>query len=969
MALGDNLDGLFEYCPEEVREKYLNYPFLERRYQALLEGEFEYVALDLETTGFDPEIDRVIEVAAIRVRGGKIQNRMSSLINPEVPIPPLISRLTGIDDSMVKECPAFYDFFPSMRDFIDAFPVVAYSPLEKVFLERFYRDFAGKSFHNPYIDTLDLAMIFLPFLKRHRLSDLCRIWNIEKKGDHRAEWDVECLIKLFEVLVNAAYNAPVELIATLLNHCKEKSGLALLFSRVLLERSPEKRPKLFDLTKSIRPARELLGASPMIPLSDEPGIEKSEIIKFFSTDGLLANVIENYEARSEQVEMALAVREALLNDEILLVEAGTGTGKSLAYLFPSALWALSAGKPVVVSTRTLNLQDQLYTSDLPLVKRALGAYEFRFALLKGYSNYVCPRKLQSVINGKMTFEDYQVAIIGMLLNWLGDGGNGDVSLLNVSNLRGLDLYVLADYRDCSRELCDYAKKGLCPYRNAIERAKLSHIVVVNHSLLLTGAGIQFDKLIIDEAHTLEDAATEQFSIGISYSEAKRFLRFMHEPFEGSGFLAELENRIERNLDPDTLKKTLRYIAAAKNAVDNCHVHLESFFLELSGFSKVVDDTEEVRFTPSVKSQPGFAALLSAGISLISSLEDLKSAISQFKSFLSEKDGLPGDVEFALHDVEGKIVRVGEMIESFNTILFSESENFVFWAVVSNPSNLEKQSIQCSPINVGPQLKRLLYDNIETLCMTSATLTVGGSFDFFESRCGINLVDPNRVKRLMLDTSFDFEKQMEILTLIDMPPPDSPDFESMLAGVIKEVLIASEGGALVLFTNRRLMIDTYNAVAADLERKGIPLLCQLPRYSRRRLTEEFIENPRASLFGAASFWEGVDARGDTLRLVVLTRIPFESPGRAVFEARCEVVRREGKSDFMELSLPLAALRLKQGVGRLIRTKTDRGQVLILDSRIHSKQYGKILLKSLPRGNLRSISLEGLTEALVAFRQSS
>lgn len=968
MALENNLDGIFKYCPKDIREKYINYPRVKRRYQALLEGEFEYIALDMETTGFDPEIDRIIEVAAVRVKGGRIEKRISSLIDPKAEIPPVISRLTGIDDSMVKDSPSLGEFFPVLSKFIGTLPVVAHSPLEKAFLERSFKDCTGKSFNNPYIDTLDLAIILLPFLRRHRLSDLSLIWNIEKKGEHRAEWDTECLVKVFEVLLNALYSVPAGLIVTLLNHCREESGLGYLLNRVLLERSPKKRAKPVDLKETIRPAWELLEASPLIPLSDEPVIDESEIMDFFSKEGLLATVIDGYEERSEQVQMALAVREALLNDEILLVEAGTGTGKSLAYLFPSALWALSSGNTVVVSTRTLNLQDQLYTKDLPLITEALGAHEFRFALLKGYSNYVCPRKLQSVLNGRIRFDDGQIAILGMLLNWLSDGGSGDVSLLNISHLRGLDLYVLADYRDCSQELCVYARSGLCPYRNALERAKLSHIVVVNHSLLLSGAGVQFDKLIVDEAHTLEDVATEQFSSGISYSEAKRFLGFMYQPFEGSGFLEELESRIELHLDRDSFKKAMGFLSRARSAAENCHIHLESFFVELSNFSKTEEETEELRFTRAVRQQADFARLLSAGEELISSLEELGNALSQLNSFLSEKDELPSDVEFAMQDVGGKVVRILEMIENLNTVLFSEDENLVLWAVVSGPSGLEKQSIQCSPINVGQQLKGILYENMETVCMTSATLTVGGSFNFIESRCGLDLVDQDRMKRLVLDTSFDFEKQMEILTLIDMPPPDSPDFESVLAGVIKDVLVASEGGALVLFTNRRLMINTYNAVVADLERVGIPLLCQLPRYSRRRLTEEFIENPRASLFGVASFWEGVDAKGDTLRLVVLTRIPFESPRRAVFEARCERIRSEGRSDFMELSLPIAALRLKQGVGRLIRTKVDRGQVLILDSRVNSKQYGRILLRSLPGGSLRTISLEELTEALVSFKNS-
>ncbi len=970
MVSEDKFDELFKYCPQPVKERYLSFPDLKRHYQALLEGEFEYVALDFETTGLDPEADAVIEVAALKVKGGEVQDRLSSLLNPKAPIPPIIRSLTGIDDSMVEGSPSLEEFFPTLRDFIGGLPVVAHSELEKSFLNRAFLEYTGESFNNPYIDTLDLGVMLLPFLKSHRLSDLSLIWGIGGGVEHRARPDTERLVKVFEILQNALYNMPIPFVATLASHAKEQSGLAFFLNRVLAEQPSGKRTRLVDLSELIRPDYKLLKASPLIPLAEEPWIDESEIFDFFSKDGLLAQVVEDYEERDEQVKMALAVREAILNDKFLLVEAGTGTGKSLAYLFPSALWAVSAGERVVVSTKTLNLQDQLYTKDLPLISEALRTGEFRYSILKGYSNYVCPRKIQNIINGKLTFEDKQVAILGMLLNWLADGGNGDVSLLNVSYLRGLDFYILADYRDCSQEGCLYAKKGLCPYRNALERAKLSHIVVVNHSLLLTGAGIQFRKLVIDEAHTLEDVATEQFGIRFSYDEAKRFLRFIHQPFGGDGFLGELEDRIKSLIDDTSFKKAVRFIKRAELVAESCHVLLEDFFVMLSKFSNVdEEETEEIRFSPQRINRADFAGLLSAGDELCIALEELAEVLSNLLSLLSGQKELAPDLEFVLQDLEGKIGHTAEMKENLETILHSEDENFALWAVVSGSLGIEKQSIQRSPINVGPSLRALLYDNLDTICMTSATLAIGDSFEFFSKRCGLDLIEKDRVKKLVLGSSFDFHEQMEILTVGDMPAPGSPDYEGKLAEVIEKVLLASEGGALVLFTNKKLMVDTYKAIEADVYKAGISLLCQMPRYSRRRLTEEFIDNPKASLFGAASFWEGVDAKGDTLRLVILTRIPFESPGRAVFEARCEKLKSEGRNDFMELSLPLAALRLKQGVGRLIRTKNDKGQVLILDSRVENKSYGKLLLNSLPGGKLREVSLRELTEAIAEFKERS
>lgn len=964
---------LFLRCSDEIRERYLSLPGMARECQPSLEGDAEYCLIDFETTGFDPVRDRVIEVAATRVVGDDAVEWCESLINPGVAIPPHIRLLTGIEDEMVRESPSIEEFFPTLREFIGDLTIVAYSRFEAAFLREMYSLCAGERFDNPYIDALDLAIMVVPSLRSHRQADLASVWEIEAGQAHRATDDVRALVGVFRVLLNGVYNLPLPLLRALDEHAPaQPGGLSLLVRRVLAERSggrPVERLKLDGFINGDTSWEEIP------PLEGEPGIarlECEEVRSVFAADGPLAGQFSDYEERDEQLQMAEATRAAFDNREILLVEAGTGTGKSLAYLVPGMMWAKVTGLPVVVSTRTLNLQDQLFTKDLPLLERALAPGWFRYSVLKGYSNYLCPRKLQGLINGKKSLAEDQLAVLGMLLMWLHEGGNGDVSLLNVSHLRGLNYHLMADHRECPGERCSFARRGRCCYRKALYRAKRSHVVVVNHSLLLAGVSLSFVHAVIDEAHTLEDVATEQFTVEVDYRETRRFLEFLYSPLEGSGFLADLASTLEAHIDSDAVDGARVMVEQAQAGVEDSLENLERLFIALSEFYEGESPgTEDLRFTAGIREMVPYLRLEETANDLEASLENLVLRLARVSATCEEKGDGTSELEYAASDLAGKLTRLSELKDALGVVLLQEREGngLVHWATVGHAARFEYQALRASPIDVGPSLKEGLYDTLEAAVLTSATLTVKDSFDFFCSRVGLDMLERDRLKCLVLDSSFDYARQMQILILHDMPEPGSREYGERIPGILGDVIRASGGGVLALFTNRRLMMNTYQALVDELQRDGFPLLCQQPGYSRRRLAEEFVEDSVASLFGTTSFWEGVDARGSTLRLVAVTRIPFESPGRPVFEARSELVREQGLSDFSSFSLPLAALRLKQGVGRLIRTRQDVGQVLIMDSRISSKQYGQVLLRSLPGARRRRVSLDEVGRAIEDFQRRS
>ncbi|MHB8894759.1 MAG: helicase C-terminal domain-containing protein [Candidatus Geothermincolia bacterium] len=964
-------DDLFLRCSDDIRDRYLSFPKLVREFQTALGGDMEYCVLDIETTGFDPERDKIIEVGAINAVGEKAVERLSSFIDPCCAIPTQIRMLTGIDEDTVAGAPTIEAFFDELVEFIGDRSVVAYSRFEEEFLRALYTRLGYGRFTNPYVDAHDLATILMPSLRGHRQVDLASIWGIETGRAHRAIDDAETLFQVFNVLLNGLYNAPLPLVKSMVDHAPTHGGgLTILLNRVLEERSGGRRPEGLKLDRAVRKDRFWEDIVPLEGSSGPKMVQPEEVREIFAAEGPIAQQFRDYEERDEQVEMAEAVRRTFCEERVLLVEAGTGTGKSLAYLAPGVLWSKATGYPVVVSTRTLNLQDQLNTKDLPTLEAALGKGSFRYSVLKGYGNYLCLRKLQALVSGKKRLSEHQLGAFGMLLTWVSESDTGDTSLLNVPHLRGLDEQVMANHRECPGGRCRFAQEGCCFYRRALYRAKRSHIVVVNHSLLLAGINLAFKDAVIDEAHTLEDVATDQFTIEVDYRESRRFIESLYAPLDGSGFLADAGVTATKHL-PEEAHETVRFeISEAQEAAEVALEDLEKLFVSLCAFSSGGDrPMNDVRFSEGQVTTMEFTRLQIDAEKLAGSLDTLQVRIMRVKAVCDERGDPSTELDYLESDLEGKAVRALEHIEAINIFFSGESDGRVRWATVTGSDRFEYQAMRASPIDVGPALKENLFDDLESVVLTSATLTVKDSFEFLESRVGLDLPGGRATDELILDSSFDYSRQMQILLLHDMPDPGSSEYEERIADVLGDAILAAGGGVLVLFTNRRLMMNTYERLVDEMRRQGLKLLCQLPGFSRRRLAEEFVEDQSASLFGTSSFWEGVDARGSTLRLVVVTRIPFESPGRPVFEARSERVRLEGRSDFMDLSLPLAALRLKQGVGRLIRTRQDRGQVLLMDSRINTRRYGQVLLRSLPEARRRKVSIDDMKRAISDFHGRS
>ncbi|NPV89370.1 MAG: DEAD/DEAH box helicase family protein [Firmicutes bacterium] len=942
------------------------------------------VAIDIETSGLIPGRDEIIEVAAVKLSGGEPALEFHSLIRPMGELPRVITRITGLTSSDLEDAPEIEQVLPRFLDFVGGHTLIAHN---SGFDLGFIQAKLGQKMTNPSLDTLELSRIVYPQAGSYRLAAITRWLGLESDNYHRALDDARLTARLFQKLDGQLKQWNPSLLNEI-NQIGRTFSWPLLDYFTHLEGYQTRRFFSLELNRpdSTQPAADQDEFfSPPRPGREEKYTETVEIPTdllegMIAPDGPCSQIFPDFEIRPQQLTMLQQVAEALNQDCHLLVEAGTGSGKSLAYLLPSVVWAMANRQRVVVSTHTLTLQQQLLEHDLPLLQTVLGLLaddeqhpiqeiisreklaNLKIALAKGRNNYLCLRRWYGLHPERNVYEPEQKSFFIRLLSWINQTSTGDSRELNLTDNQPWWHMVGSDAESCWGRKCPHFQDR-CFFMRSRRQWEEADLIVANHALMLSDLNAEskvlpaYERLVIDEAHHLEDLASEHLGVQVGESAMMNFLRYLyHQGYSGpSGILANLRQEIDRGFwsqVPETGPNSEALLSPAADAVKECQRLAERFFSSLkqyinrqsgnTGYSR-----QYLRLLPGHRENSEWNQIEIALDNLAAGMRQLMSELEQLESRIPE---LEGEETWSgnRRELSARIILGRKLITNLEQVMALEQSGWVHWAEIEERGSGQLVYLKASPVEVEEYLNSLLFIPKKTVVLTSATITVENSFNYFIERVGLDRSE-KKLSRLQLDSPFSFEKQALLYIPRGLPDPSrvgDEGFASAIAPILIDLVSMVKGRTLVLFTSNYLLRETYYRVKNALEEEDILVLGHNIDGGQSRLLEEFRETPRAVILGSSSLWEGVDIPGEALSCVVIVKLPFGTPNLPIVEARLESLERRNRNGFYSYTMPQAILRLKQGFGRLIRTQNDRGMVVIMDNRIIDKAYGRRFLRSLP-----------------------
>ncbi|ANF97417.1 ATP-dependent DNA helicase DinG [Paenibacillus bovis] len=926
----------------------------------------KFAVLDFETTGTQSSDDIIQVGLAVIDHDLTITQVYSSMVKPGGKIPPFITGLTGIRNEDVADAPELDDVMLEMIPLLEDAVLVGHNvAFDLGFLQRALDRTGYLPFTGRVLDTMDFLRVFFPNLPSYQLSMVSSSLGFEHDRPHQADSDALATAYVFLKCLEELDGLPlitVQRLAELFDN--QDSDLGWYFDGVRMQREAQPAQDL-DEHRFYRQLALKVGDWMDIPSAEEAreGMPLADV----SFDEFLEQVKDNlrkllpdYEEREPQNQMFDEVVRALTDEKHLLIEAGTGTGKSLGYLLPSIYHSVKNSERVMVSTHTINLQEQLRERDVPLLTQVI-PFAFRAAVFKGRQHYLCLRKFEHKINTKeFQSPKEDVLIAAQMIVWLTATETGDDEELNMGN-RGGDFWetVASDTDSCLGRACPWFRQ--CFYHRAKHEAGAADVVITNHSKLFTDikAGHQllpaYEHLVIDEAHHLEDVAGKHLGMHMKYfTLVHPMLRLFKD--SKTGQLAILRQQLGSSGSERGMEWAI--------AIDNLYPELTDVKEDWDKLSELLfallpqrSDAapgEAAQFTLRLlpqKKPDEWAEIaelenrIHIGLSqIIRKGEQVMNKIKESDEVL-DSDGLVTDVSGLFKDLTG----VRDDLRHFIKL---DSEDTVYWYEANGNYRSKSLQMYAVPVDVSQQLKEHFFDKKKSIVLTSATLSIDKNFQYMIEQLGLKEAEQQgKLNTSMLESPFNYREQSLVLIPRDFPSVKGSvgdeHFVSMLARSLADAAEATRGRMLVLFTSYRMLKQVYEPLKEKLSQSDIAVFGQgVDGGSRTKLTRRFQDHPACVLLGTSSFWEGVDIPGEALTCLAIVRLPFQPPNHPLVEAKSERLKKEKKNPFMKLSVPQAVIRFKQGFGRLVRTANDRGIVLIYDTRVIESYYGKHFLYSLP-----------------------
>ncbi|ARI77277.1 ATP-dependent DNA helicase DinG [Halobacillus mangrovi] len=912
-----------------------------------------FAIVDLETTGNSASKgDRIIEIGIVLMdEKREIIREFSSLIYPERDIPPFITSLTGIEEDDLLDAPLFTEVADEINSILKGTYFVAHNiEFDLGFLNEEFKRCGYTPIHNPVIDTVELSRIMLPMAPSFKLGQLSEWLEMGHDQPHRALSDAKVTGELLGFLLKRLERLPERTLDHMLKvESKLKSELRPLIQQVI-QKKRYKNLMGFELEYDLFHGIPIRKVNRSLKKEENylPPF-KDWVEKAFQQPGGLRKHLPNYEPRLGQKEMSEAVQQALNHSNHAMIEAGAGTGKSIAYLLAAVHHSMKTNNRIVITTHTTSLQKQLIEEEIPTIEK-MSKRKIQAVLYKGRSHYISLVHFSYELD--QSYQDnYDIALTkAMILVWLMETSTGDIDEVQLPSNGRQFWHKVSSEQSTKKVELDIGENSFFGW--AQEKAEQADIIITNHALLCMDLISTEDRLpnyeyaIVDEAHHLESIASRYFGIRLNYKELQRQLTQFSELFKKRAYRKlNVSDALFRELD-----RCQFIVDEAKEELNHFSRFIFQKVKNQSKKEKAKSDVGRIQYLTSGGKEDSFRVTAHEMCHrFLASIRKLMLGMEKIRDHLYTMEPLAENPSVAIlrSRLDTKIDFCNHVREQLMDYFSVSDEDDVKWIEIEGEGATNAVYLFGEPLNVADLLHERLFSKKRSVTLTSATMTTNGSFDYLRKTLGLDQSNP--VTEISFPSPYDYESQVKLMVPNDFPNIKShpEEFIEAISEAIYSTALVTKGRMLVLFTSYEMLKKTYHLLREFIDPEEFMVFAQgVSSGSRDRLKKNFQAFEQSILLGTSSFWEGVDIPGDDLSCLMIVRLPFQPPGQPVQTRRDERLKEEGRNPFMERSLPHAIIRFKQGFGRLIRSSTDRGVVFICDQRLMEAKYGKYFLSSIP-----------------------